>query len=98
MYPSKGYKSGNSIERNGKSSKNSNKNYPFSRKVNRLQYSNQIDDLFDEKPVKNSRGYYGRISGIEVRINFSPTSPCRINAKTEEDLIKAYTKVLDSLF
>ena len=97
MYSSKGHKSNNSIKRNRKSSETSNKNYPFSRNVNRLQYIDQIDDLFDEKPVKNSKGYYGRISGIEAMIDFRFTSPCRINAKTEEDLIKLYTRVLNSL-
>lgn len=79
------------------SSESSDRDYSFSRNVNRLQYLNQINYLFDKMPVKRAGGYYGRISGIEARIDFSLKSPCRISAKTEEDLLEAYKEVLANL-
>lgn len=84
-------------ERHKEPSKRSNGRYPFSKKIYRLQYADQIGLLFDEVPNENSNKYYGKISGIEAGIDFSSTSSCKINAKTEEDLDKVYKEVIKSL-
>ena len=73
------------------------KNYKYSKKVYRLSYEKEIPSLFDNGYTQNCSKYFGKISGIPVRINFSLTSSCTLNAKTEEDLETVYKEVIKVL-
>lgn len=95
MYSNKAIKPSREIEKNNL--EHPDADYPFSKNINRLSYYDQIPGLFDAMPKKHAGGYYGKISGIEARIDFSLRSPCRISAKTEEDLLEAYKQVLANL-
>jgi hypothetical protein len=80
-----------------------NGDYSFSKRVNRIRDERQIEPLFDntvkinENRKRRSSHYYGQISGIDVRIDFSRNHPCFICVKKEEELGIAYNKVLDIL-
>ena len=77
--------------------------YKFSRSVNRIYFLKQIKPLFDnprevkEETRGSNQRHYGTISGIEVRIDFNPTSSCSLHAKTEEDLGRVYREVIRAL-
>jgi len=55
--------------------------------------------LFDnpKKIREKAKRYFGKIGCIDVRIDFSMTSSCSLNAKTQEDLNITYRKILNSL-
>jgi hypothetical protein len=85
------------------SSPHISKDYPFSKRINRIYEKKQIALLFDEEVETNRRRkngpseYYGTISGIDVKIDFSVNRPCFVYAKSEKDLGKAYNQILDIL-
>ena len=71
--------------------------YQHSRNLYRLQYERQIKPLFDKFSKQEGTHYYGKISGVEARIDFNTNSSCTLMTKTELDLEIAYKKVLKEL-
>ena len=81
------------------------KRYKYSRIIRRLDSEVNVPFLFDnQNPLRIRREYYGRISGIEVKLRIGSkgdmkqhSSTSTISARTEEGLKKAYNRVLDYL-
>lgn len=96
----KGYRPGR-IEETPRKSKpeKSNGKYKFSKPIYRITYENQIRPLFDNsnKVIEKGKSYYGKIEGIEARIDFSLNHPCLLNTETEEELTSTHKKILDRL-
>jgi hypothetical protein len=79
------------------------KDYSFSRRINRIYEERQIEPLFEIiTDIKGNRKggssqYRGKISGIDVKIDFSLNKPCYMYTKNEDDLNIAYNQILDIL-
>jgi len=99
MIDGKGYKPGSirGTPREKRPTGKSNDNYKFSKKIYRIHYKDQIMPLFDNGVAEKSDRYYGRILSIPIRIDFSLTRPCTLNAKTQEDLNMVYNEVIKAL-
>lgn len=75
----------------------SDKEYQHNKNLHRLQYERQIIPLFDEFSKQEGARYYGKIAGVDARIDFSMISSCTLRAKTEGNLEIAYRKVIKEL-
>ena len=77
--------------------------YKHERKIRRLNLSVDISSLFDnQNPRKNGLTYYGRISGVEVKLKmgsdgYTLYQPSILSARTEKGLNRARNSVLDRL-
>ena len=77
--------------------------YKHKRKIRRLNHEVDISSLFDnQNPRKNGLAYYGKISGVEVKLKMGSDGVCSystptIYARTEEGLNRARNSVLDRL-
>ena len=75
-----------------------NRNYPFSERINRLRFEEQIRPLFDNPDkVKENRTreikYNGKIAGVPARIYFNKSHSCSVHVKDEECLKEVYNEV-----
>ena len=71
-----------------------NGKYKYGRKIHRIRSISDIEYLLNNEYKKKGSSYFGKITGIQVKINFSIISSCSLNTTTEEELEKVYREVL----
>tara|TARA_Y100000310_G_C20479634_1_gene714066 strand:- start:412 stop:648 length:237 start_codon:yes stop_codon:yes gene_type:complete len=71
--------------------------YVHSRKIYRITIRDQIPELFDNGYMEKGDKFFGKIGGVEARVEFSEKESCSLSAKTEEDLEIVYRKTLEIL-
>ena len=82
-----------------KTRKRHKRKYQYTRKIHRIRSITQIKILLnkDEDYEQGTNSYFGKIAGIEVKIDFSATSSCSLSTKTEGELARVYKEALRSL-
>jgi len=71
-----------------------NWDYNYSRKIHRIRSLEDIKLLLNREYKPRGNSYFGEITGIQVKIDFSTTSSCSLSAETEAELEIVYKEAL----